>query len=62
MISANFLRLVSHRAAPHPRILELRNKLFVKTVAKVLNRRAGVVQDDGGAIIRDLSFGLLRKK
>jgi hypothetical protein len=43
VVSTNFLWLVPHRAAPHPRILELCNKLLVKTVAKVLNRRAGVM-------------------
>ena len=30
------LRLMPHRAAPHPRVLELHHKLLVQAIAKVL--------------------------
>lgn len=58
MVTAALLRLVTDATTPYPRVLELRHELLVKPVAKVLNRRARVVQDDWRAVVGHLSLGL----
>jgi hypothetical protein len=56
--STHLLRLMLDATSPDPGVLELRQDLFVDSVAEVFDGGRGGVQHHRGAVVRDLSLGL----